>query len=159
MPMAHNKVIFDGTTLIDLTGDTATASDVASGKTFHLANGNSATGTATGSALNFQVSDASARRASTSYGEVLSLACSVTGTYTIYYCASRTTTSGTSGTRLYINGSAYASAVTTWDNSYFQTQKYTGVELSAGDEVQVYARSRSNSYYVCVGNITLEQTA
>ena len=39
-----NKVIYDGDTLIDLTSDTATASDVLSGKTFHLANGFQATG-------------------------------------------------------------------------------------------------------------------
>lgn len=43
--MAKNKVIYNGNTLIDLTGDTATASDVASGKTFHLASGVQATGT------------------------------------------------------------------------------------------------------------------
>ena len=34
-----NKVIYDGTVLIDLTNDTAVASDVASGKYFHLATG------------------------------------------------------------------------------------------------------------------------
>lgn len=41
----YSKVVYDGDTLIDLTGDTATASDVASGKTFHLASGAQATGT------------------------------------------------------------------------------------------------------------------
>ena len=46
--MAINKVVYDGNTLIDLTGDTATASDVASGKLFHLADGTIATGTASG---------------------------------------------------------------------------------------------------------------
>lgn len=46
--MAINKVVYDGDTLIDLTGDTAVASDVASGKTFHLADGTIATGTASG---------------------------------------------------------------------------------------------------------------
>lgn len=50
--MANNKVaLSDGTVLIDLTGDTAVASDVASGKTFHLASGLQATGTATGGAV------------------------------------------------------------------------------------------------------------
>lgn len=43
-----NKVIYGGNTLIDLTSDTVTAADVASGKTFHLANGAQATGTASG---------------------------------------------------------------------------------------------------------------
>lgn len=41
----RNKVIYGNETLIDLTGDTATASDVAVGKTFHLASGKQATGT------------------------------------------------------------------------------------------------------------------
>ena len=41
-----NKVdLADGSTLIDLTGDTATASDVVRGETFHLASGAQATGT------------------------------------------------------------------------------------------------------------------
>lgn len=42
-----NKVIYDGNTLIDLSGDTITAADVRSGVTFHLASGASATGTST----------------------------------------------------------------------------------------------------------------
>lgn len=43
-----NKVVYNGTTLIDLTADTVTAADVAQGKTFHLPSGAPATGTATG---------------------------------------------------------------------------------------------------------------
>lgn len=43
-----NKVSYDGTTLIDLTIDTAVASDVAQGKYFHLASGERVVGTATG---------------------------------------------------------------------------------------------------------------
>ena len=46
--MAVSKVAYNGQTLIDLTGDTATAADVATGKTFHLANGVKTTGTNTG---------------------------------------------------------------------------------------------------------------
>lgn len=46
--MAVSKVILNGTTEIDLTGDTAIADDVMQSKTFHLANGVQATGTATG---------------------------------------------------------------------------------------------------------------
>lgn len=46
--MAYSKVAFGGHTLIDLTGDTALPADVAQGKTFHLANGEQATGTNTG---------------------------------------------------------------------------------------------------------------
>lgn len=43
--MAINKVTQNDNTLIDLTLDTATAADVVSGVTFHLANGEQATGT------------------------------------------------------------------------------------------------------------------
>ena len=46
--MAINKVVYGSETLIDLTEDPAPAADVASGKTFHLANGVQATGTASG---------------------------------------------------------------------------------------------------------------
>lgn len=42
-----NKVIYGGETLIDLTGDNAEASDVLSGKAFHLRSGAPATGTCT----------------------------------------------------------------------------------------------------------------
>ena len=42
-----NKVIYGGNTLIDLTSDDVTASDVASGKKFHLPSGESSTGTNT----------------------------------------------------------------------------------------------------------------
>lgn len=45
--MARSKIIINGETYIDLTADTATAADVANGKTFHLANGTQAEGTNT----------------------------------------------------------------------------------------------------------------
>ena len=40
-----NKVIYGGNTLIDLTGDTVTRADVQSGKSFHLKDGSTTTGT------------------------------------------------------------------------------------------------------------------
>jgi len=42
-----NKVVYDGTTLIDLTSDTAVASDVQSGKYFHLKSGERVQGSCT----------------------------------------------------------------------------------------------------------------
>ena len=45
--MAINKVIYGGNTLIDLTGDSVTASDVLSGVSFHLPSGESGTGSCT----------------------------------------------------------------------------------------------------------------
>lgn len=47
MAKSINKVIYGGQTLIDLTSDTVTASDVQSGVTFHLPSGESSTGTCT----------------------------------------------------------------------------------------------------------------
>ena len=43
--MAINKVVYGSNTLIDLTADTAVASDVVLGKTFHLADGSIGIGT------------------------------------------------------------------------------------------------------------------
>lgn len=43
-----NKVVYNGNTLIDLTGDTVSASDVAQGVLFHLPTGEPSVGTATG---------------------------------------------------------------------------------------------------------------
>lgn len=52
-----NKVVYGGNVLIDLTGDDVTASDVLSGKKFHLPSGASGTGTCT---YNADTSDATA---------------------------------------------------------------------------------------------------
>lgn len=42
--MAKNKVEYFGTVLIDLTSDTATAADIANGKTAHIRSGEQVTG-------------------------------------------------------------------------------------------------------------------
>lgn len=55
-----NKVIYGGDTLIDLTGDTATASDVLTGKYFHLKSGERVQGTC---AYDADTSDANASAA------------------------------------------------------------------------------------------------
>ena len=52
-----NKVVYGGNVLIDLTGDDVTASDVLSGKKFHLPSGAAGTGTCT---YNADTSDATA---------------------------------------------------------------------------------------------------
>lgn len=52
-----NKVVYGGNVLIDLTGDDVTASDVLSGKKFHLPSGATSTGTCT---YNADTSDATA---------------------------------------------------------------------------------------------------
>lgn len=55
-----NKVVYGGDTLIDLTGDTATESDVLSGKKFHLKSGAQGTGSC---AYDADTSDATAAAA------------------------------------------------------------------------------------------------
>lgn len=55
-----NKVIYGGDILIDLTGDTVSATDVLSGKTFHLPSGEQKTGTC---AYDADTSDATANAA------------------------------------------------------------------------------------------------
>ena len=47
MPNVINKVVYDGNTLIDLTGDTVQQNKVLSGYTFHYKDGTTKTGTCT----------------------------------------------------------------------------------------------------------------
>lgn len=76
-----NKVIYGGTTLIDLTGDTVTAADVINSKTFHLKSGATATGTCTYDA---DTSDATANASEILLGETAYVAGTmVTGTMPI----------------------------------------------------------------------------
>lgn len=89
----------------------------------------------------------------------VSLTVAVTGTYKISWMGFRNTTSGTSGSQLYINNSAYGSATTTFTSSYGQEVILSGVSLTAGQVVTVRARARSTSYRMYVGNLIIEQTA
>lgn len=89
----------------------------------------------------------------------VTLTVKTTGTYKVSWMGYRNTTSGTSGSRLYINGSAYGSAHTSFTSNYGQSVVLTGVQLDAGDVLVVRARSRNSSYYMYVGNLIIEQTA
>lgn len=51
--MAVKKITYDGTVLIDLTNDTASAADVRTGKTFHAADGTIQTGTFNGGGTDY----------------------------------------------------------------------------------------------------------
>lgn len=110
--------------------------------------------------LNWQIDNGNGRVANTSYTDTgLSITVAVTGTYNVYWSGFRNTTSGTSGSQLYVNGSSRGSAQTTFQNSYIQTPKLTGISLNAGDVVTLRARSRASNYYMCVGNLIIEQTS
>lgn len=80
-----------------------------------------------------------------------------TGTYKVSWTGCRNTNSGTSGSQLYKNGSAYGSANTSFTNTYYQSVVLSNVSLSAGDSIVVRARARSTSYRMMVGNLIIEE--
>lgn len=157
--MAINKVIYGGVTLIDLTGDDAVESDVASGKKFHKRDGSQATGTASGgggkNVQGYLGQDYS--RQNTLVATDVALKVAKSGTYKVSWSGFRNTTSGTSQSQLYINDNAYGSAQGTFNSSYGQNVVLSNVSLSAGDELVVYARARSSSYYMYVSNLIIEE--
>lgn len=96
--------------------------------------------------------------AATSYTATnVKLTVSKTGTYKISWMGWRSTNSGTSGSQLYINNTAYGSAQTTFLNTYGQSVTLNNVSLTAGQEIVVRARSRSTSYYMIVGNLIIQE--
>lgn len=146
----------------DVTDTTATAADVASGKVFFASDGTRTTGTNSGgggASMNAQTAQSTTRATSTSYTEVISLTCDVSGTYDVYWSTFRSSTSGTWGSQLYIGNSAHGSAQTgSWSN-HIQNIHMTGVQIDAGEEVAVRVRSRGSNYYGYVGTLTIVQTA
>ena len=108
-------------------------------------------------AMNVQTEQSTSRRNNTALGSVTSLTCSKAGTYDVYWTCARSSTSGTWGSQLYINGTAYGTENTTWSNNV-QNNHLTGVVLSANDTVAVYGRSRSG-YYIHAPQLTIVQTA
>ncbi len=111
-----------------------------------------------GSSMNVQTAQSTTRVANTAYTKTASLTCSTSGTYDVYWDCFRSTTSGTSGSQLYIGGSASGSANTTFSN-HAQNNHRTGVQINANQEVAVYVRSRATNYYAYCGQLTIVQTA
>ena len=114
------------------------------------------TGGGGGSSMNTQVAQSTTRATTSSYTEVVSLTCSTTGTYDVYWSGFRSSTSGTWGSQLYINDVAYGSAQATFTN-HIQNVHLTNVSLSANDDVAVQARSRGSNYYAYIGTLTIVQ--
>lgn len=108
-----------------------------------------------GSSKNAQAHESTTRATSTTYTNCNSLTCTKAGTYTVYWSCMRSSTSGTSGSQLYINGNAYGTAdTTTWSN-HVQNKMLEGVTIGANQTVAVYARSRGSNYYAYVPLITI----
>jgi hypothetical protein len=108
-------------------------------------------------AMNVQTVQSTSRRNNTALGSVTSLTCEVAGTYDVDWTCTRSSTSGTWGSQLYINGTAYGSENTSWSNNV-QNNHLTGVTIPANATVAAYGRSRSG-YYIYVPQLTIEQTA
>lgn len=108
-----------------------------------------------GSSKNAQSHQSTTRATSSSYTSVNSFTCTKAGTYTVYWSCMRSSTSGTSGSQLYINGTAYGTADTgNWSN-HVQNKKLTGVSIGANQSVAVYARSRGSNYYTYAPLLTI----
>lgn len=146
-------------TAVDLSADTVTAATLLQGYTAHDRLGNAVVGTASGGdGKNAQIALGVGRVANSSYAEVSGQSIEVekTGTYDVYWCGWRTSTSGTSGSQLYIDGSAYGSAQTSFSSfSNAQTVHLSNVSLTQGQTITVRARSRNTSYYMYIYNLTI----
>lgn len=143
-----------------------TADNIKSGTTISISNGQSnlwsVTGTYTGGggggSMNVQTNQSTSRTTSTSLSSVNSLTCSTSGTYDVYWTCTRSSTSGTWSSRLYVGGTASGAEQTTWSN-HVQTVKLTGVTINANQTVAVYAKSRGSNYYAYAPQLTIVQTA
>lgn len=117
-----NKIIYGGNTLIDLTGDTALASDVLSGKTFHLASGIQATGALSPSVATATTSSSTARTVSFTVSKEPSwfmMICASTNTTARSYRVQHLLYDGMTTTMYYGNGSTAGSINTSTSHVTF----------------------------------------
>lgn len=114
------------------------------------------TGTYTGgTSKNAQTAQSTSRSTSSTYTEVITLTCSKAGTYHVYWSTFRSSTSGTWGSQLYLNDTAYGTAQTgSWSN-HIQNIHLSNVTIAANAEVAVRVRTRGNNYYGYVGTLTI----
>lgn len=153
--------------VLESSSTTITAAQLATGTVYISKNGTvdvtncaqAVVNVPTSGGLNVQFYMGSAEVVGATYAATtVTLTVATTGVYTVSWDGARNTTSGTSGSQLYINGSAYGSAQTTFTHN-FQNVILSGVSLTAGDVLVIYARSRNDSYYMNVGNLIIKQTA
>ena len=145
----------------DVSDTTRAAADVAQGKYFYTSQGVRTRGTSSGggTSKNVQIASGVGRVNANTYtavsGQTLTVA--KTGKYDVYWCGYRSSTSGTSGSQLYIDGTAYGSANTTFNSTYTNCQNVhlSNVSLTEDEVIVVRARSRSSSYYMYVFNLTI----
>ena len=142
----------------DVSDTTAAAADVATGKYFYTSAGVRTQGTNSGgggTSKNAQTAQSTSRSTSSTYTEVITLTCTKSGTYHVYWSTFRSSTSGTWGSQLYLDDTAYGSAQTgSWSN-HIQNIHLSNVQIDANEEVAVRVRTRGNSYYGYVGTLTI----
>lgn len=150
------------------TAVTVTASELVSGSETKTANGTyDVTNLASlvvnvsgSSGKNVQVAHGTKRIAATAYTDVgYEITVAKTGTYNAYWAGWRSSTSGTNGAQLYVNGSESGSAVTSFDANWTNVQNgsQTSVSLTQGDKVTLRARSRGTSYYMYIFFLAIEE--
>lgn len=146
------------------TAVTVSASELVSGSETKTANGTydvtnlaSLVVNVASTSKNVQTEQSTTRRNNTALGSIISLTCSTSGTYDVYWTCARTNTSQTWGSQLYIGGVAYGTENTTWSNNV-QNNYLTGVSIVANQTVAVYGRSRSG-YYIHAPQLTIVQTS
>jgi len=163
-----SKYLTGTQTIKGVTTTNLTADNIKSGVTVQIGDSAdsdrvaSVTGTYSGggtSSKNVQiVQNNSTRITATSYTKACgTITVAKSGTYDIYWDAYRTSTSGTWGTQWYKNGTAQGTAQTTFTNSYYQAIHLTNITLAADDTIDVYGRSRGNSYYLYVGTLIIKE--
>lgn len=86
----------------------------------------------------------------------VSLTVAKTGVYTVQWCGYRSGATGTYGSQLYIDDSAYGTAQTTWSG---KTQEVTlnNVSLTAGQTITVGARSNGSSTQIYVAGLVITE--
>lgn len=165
--IAASRYLTGAQTIKAVTTSNLTAANIKQGVTVTIGDSTDAdcvasvTGTYSGgggSSMNVQVAQSTSRATSSSYTSVISLTCSTAGTYDVYWDCFRSSTGGTNGSQLYLGGSSYGTANTTFTN-HAQTNHLTGVTIAKNQTVAVYARSRGSNYYAYVGTLTIRQTA
>ena len=107
---------------------------------------------------NGQLQSRVARTSQTTYTDMgFEITVSKAGKYNVYWAGYRSSTSGTSGAQIYINGTAYGSAQTTFNSSYAncQTGAVSNVTLAVKDKVTIRARARNSSSYMYIFNLAI----
>ena len=160
--MAISKIILNGVTQMDLTGDTVVADKLLQSYTAHGADGEPIVGTASGGvSKNAQAVQGTTRTNSSTMTAIgAELTVSKTGIYDVYWSAFRNNTSSgyTWQSQLYVGGAAYGSANTSFTNNQ-QNNHLTNVSLTANQKIRVYgSTTRGSSYYISAPTLAIIET-